>query len=214
MSKAYATRTSFVGPARDSNERTALAPLQCALTMNIPNLITLVRLAVIPVMAYFLLVGEYGIALIVFLGAAVSDLLDGLIARTFKLTSSLGATLDPIADKLAMFVATVLLAWQGLMPVWLAVAIVLRDVVILGGAIAYRAVLGHVEIAPTMLSKVNTFIEFTVLLIVMAAAADWIDTAGLLPVIFVVVFATVIASGGQYVWVWGRKAMQERQTSR
>ena len=177
--------------------------------MTIPNLITLVRLALVPVMAYFLLADEYGIALIVFLAAAVSDLLDGFIARHWNLTSSLGATLDPIADKLAMFTATVLLAYLGLLPLWLAVAIVLRDVVIIGGALAYRAAVGHIEITPTFLSKVNTFIEFTVLLVVMANAAGWIEVHGVLPVAFVIVFATVIASGTQYVWVWGRKAAQE-----
>ena len=179
--------------------------------MTIPNLITLIRLALVPVMGYFVIAGEYGIALIVFLAAALSDLLDGLIARGFDLTSTLGATLDPIADKLNMFVATVLLAWQGLIPLWLAVAIVLRDVLIVVGALVYRAVLGHIEITPTFLSKVNTFIEFTVLLVVMAAAAAWIDPGGIMSFVFAIVFVTVVASGAQYVWIWGRKAARERR---
>src|SRR5687768_2828247 len=124
--------------------------------VNVPNLITLVRLALVPVIAYLLWQGAYGIALIVFLGAAVSDFLDGVIARTFDQRSALGAALDPVADKLAMFVATVVLALQGLLPLWLAVAIVVRDIVIVAGVIAYRATVGPVEFAPTMLSKVNT----------------------------------------------------------
>ena len=177
--------------------------------MTIPNFITLVRLALVPVMGYFLVVGEYGIALIVFLAAAVSDLLDGFIARAFESTSRLGATLDPVADKLNMFVATVLLALAKLVPLWLAVAIVTRDVVIVAGALAYRAVLGHVEMEPTFLSKLNTFIEFGVLLVVMATAAGWFDMGAWLPVVFTIVFATVIVSGMQYVWIWGRKALQE-----
>src|SRR5687768_1845084 len=175
--------------------------------VNVPNLITLVRLALVPVIAYLLWRGEYGYALIVFLSAAISDFLDGVIARTFDQRSALGAALDPIADKLNMFVATVALAWQGLLPLWLAVAIVLRDIVIVSGALAYRAAIGKIEIAPTMLSKVNTFIEFGVLLTVMANAAMWIDAAGWLPAIFVLVFVTVVASGAQYVWVWGWKAL-------
>lgn len=177
--------------------------------LNIPNTITLVRLALVPVTGWLLWQGAYGLALIVFLSAAVSDFLDGVIARRFDLRSRLGATLDPIADKLNMFVATVLLAWQGLLPLWLAAAIVLRDVVIVGGALAYRVMVGHVEIAPTLLSKVNTFIEFGVLLVVMASAAGWIDVRPWLPSIFVLVFATVVASGFQYVWVWGRKALHD-----
>ena len=179
--------------------------------MSIPNLITLARLAVVPVMAWLLATEAYGAALLIFLAAAISDLLDGFIARKFNLASRLGAALDPIADKLAMFVATVMLALQGLVPVWLAVAIVLRDVVIVAGALAYRVTLGHIEITPTMLSKVNTVIEFTVLLVVMASAAGWIETERWLPAVFVAVLVTVIASGLQYVWVWGRKAALERR---
>lgn len=181
--------------------------------LNVPNAITLARLILIPVTAYFLTVGAYGVALIVFLVAAVTDLIDGFIARTFRLTSTLGATLDPIADKLNMFVATVLLAWQGLMPIWLAIAIVTRDIVIVGGALAYRLALGHVEMVPTKLSKVNTFIEFTALLLVMATAAEVIDIGPWLSTVFLFVLATVLASGAQYVWVWGRKAaLESRRT--
>jgi cardiolipin synthase len=178
---------------------------------NVPNAITLARLLLVPVMAYFLAVGAPGVALIVFLVAAVTDLIDGFIARTFGLSSTLGATLDPIADKLNMFVATVLLAWQGLVPLWLAIAIVTRDIVIVGGALAYRLALGHVEMAPTTLSKVNTFIEFSALLLVMATAAEVIDIGAWLPYVFLLVFATVLVSGAQYVWIWGRKAALERR---
>lgn len=177
--------------------------------INVPNVITLARLALVPVIAYLLWRGAYGPALIVFSSAALSDLLDGMIARRFDQRSALGAALDPVADKLSMFVATVVLAWQALLPLWLAAAIVLRDVVIVAGALAYRAAIGRVEIAPTMLSKVNTFIEFGVLLSVMASAAAWIDAAAWLEPLFVLVFATVVASGLQYVWVWGRKAARD-----
>lgn len=73
--------------------------------------------------------------------------------------------------------------------------------------LAYRLAVGRVEMAPTMLSKVNTFIEFTVLLLVMASAAEWFDIGAWLPAVFLLVFATILASGAQYVWVWGRKAV-------
>ena len=175
--------------------------------LNVPNAITVARLVLVPVMGYFLAAGAYGVALIVFMVAAFTDLIDGYIARAFRLVSTLGATLDPIADKLNMFVATVLLAWQGLIPIWLAAAIVARDVVIVGGVLAYRLAVGRVEMAPTMLSKVNTFIEFTVLLLAMASAAEWLDIGAWLQAVFLLVFATVLASGAQYVWVWGRKAV-------
>src|SRR5262249_41119299 len=105
---------------------------------NIPNAITVVRLALVPVVAWLLIAGAYGAALTVFLAAALTDLIDGYVARTFKLSSALGAVLDPIADKLNMLVATALLTWQGLVPIWLAVAIIGRDIVIVSGALAYR----------------------------------------------------------------------------
>jgi cardiolipin synthase len=177
--------------------------------LNIPNLLTLLRLALVPLVAYLLLRGEHGLALIVFFFAALTDLLDGWIARHFKQVSALGAALDPIADKLNMLVATVLLGWQGLLPLWLAIAIVLRDIVIVAGALAYRFTLGPIKIAPTMLSKVNTFVEFTMLLLVMASAARWIEIGRWLPAAFVCVFATVLASGVLYIWIWGWKAVRD-----
>src|SRR6266436_2463088 len=173
---------------------------------DVPNLITLFRLVLVPVMAYFAWFGEYAVALPIFLVAALTDLADGYIARHFKLVSKLGALLDPVADKLNMFVATVVLAWQSQIPIWLAVAIIGRDVVIVVGALGYRIARGHLDIKPTRLSKVNTAIEFAGLLVVMVAAAGWIDAAAWMPQLFVVVFITVMASGIQYVWCWGRMA--------
>jgi cardiolipin synthase len=178
---------------------------------HVPNVITLVRLALVPAMAYYLADEAYAIALSIFLVAALSDLADGYIARRFKLVSKFGATLDPIADKLNMLVATVLLALQLLLPIWLALAIVVRDVVIVLGALAYRLLRGRLDVAPTQLSKVNTFIEFTVLLLVMAGGAGWIETRPWMATVFLIVFITVIASGVQYVWVWGRKALAGRR---
>ena len=173
---------------------------------NVPNFITILRLALVPLLAWLLLEERYTGAVIVFGAAALSDGLDGYIARRYAIASTFGATLDPIADKLAMFTATVLLAWQQALPLWLAVAIVLRDVVIVAGAIAYRVLIGPLEMTPTKLSKINTPLEFAVLLFTMAAAAGWMRGGMWLDVMFVVVGVTVVLSGAQYVWVWGRRA--------
>jgi cardiolipin synthase len=180
---------------------------------NVPNVITVIRVLLIPVIAYLLVERRYGPALAVFMAAAFSDFADGAIARHYRLVSEFGARLDPIADKLTMFVATVLLAWQGWLPLWLAGAIVARDVVIAGGAIAYRLVVGHVQMEPTWLSKLNTALEFAALAGVLAHAAELIDASRWLPALLAVVFVTVIASGGQYVWVWGRKAAAARRSA-
>ena len=188
-----------------------LARLAGASMRNLPNLITLVRLGLVPVMAYFAWVGDYAIALPIFLIAALTDFADGYIARRFGLVSKLGALLDPVADKLSMFLATAVLAWQSEIPIWLAVAIIGRDVVIVVGAVLLRITRGRLDIKPTRLSKVNTAIEFAVLLLVMAAATGWIDAGAWMPPLFVVAFLTATASGIQYVWYGSRMAFAQRR---
>jgi cardiolipin synthase len=180
-------------------------------TFAVPNLLSIARLVLIPVVAWQLAAEAYEIALPLFLAAALTDLADGFIARRFRLTSRLGALLDPVADKLTMLVTTLVLAWQSLVPLWLAAAIIARDVVIAAGALAYRRLLGKVDIAPTLLSKLNTVVEFAMLLATMAAAAGWLPSSRWLEALFAFTLATVLASGAQYVWVWGRKALAERR---
>lgn len=178
---------------------------------HVPNLLTLMRLALVPAMAWWLAAGMFPAALALFLVSAATDLADGYIARRFGITSRLGAMLDPVADKLSMFAATVLLAWHGLLPLWLAIAIVARDVVIMAGAFAYRVVRGRLKIRPTWLSKVNTALEFAVLLLIMAFGAGWITGGTWLQAVFATVGVTVIASGAQYVWLGSRAAFGRRR---
>ena len=85
----------------------------------------------------------------------------------------------------------------------------MRDVVIVAGAFAYRAALGHIDIAPTWLSKINTVLEFALLAAIMAGRAGWIDTVPWITAAFAITGATVVGSGVQYVWMWGRKALRE-----
>ena len=176
----------------------------------LPNLITLLRLLLVPITAYCVATGAYATATIVFLVAALSDFADGYIARRFSIESRLGALLDPIADKLNMFVATALLAWEGLVPLWLGAAIIGRDIAIVLGAMAWRLARGELTVKPTYLSKANTVLEFAVLVLVMAVAAQWIASGVWLDTMFAIVLATVIASGAQYAWLWGRAAIATR----
>lgn len=171
---------------------------------NIPNLLTFARLVAVPIVAYCIISKYYAVAAIFFLLAALSDLADGYIARRFKLVSKLGALLDPVADKLNMFVATVALAWQGLLPLWLALAIVARDIAIVGGVLAYRASGRRLEMNPTRLSKLNTFLEFGVLLVVLLTAARFVEAPAWLAPLFLIVVASVVASAAQYTWLWLR----------
>ena len=179
---------------------------------HLPNIITLARIGLIPVVAYYLIEEAYRIALPIFMVAALSDFADGYIARRFKLASRLGAALDPIADKLNMLVATVLLAWQGLIPSGLRSRRGARHRHRLRCARLSNGARPTSDISPTRLSKLNTFIEFTVLMLVMAAAASWVNAGAWMPRLFLIVFGTVVASGAQYVWLWGRKALADRRS--
>jgi len=174
--------------------------------LNVPNVITVARILLVPWIAWFTHEREYGSALWLFMAAAASDLVDGLIARRFNLRTRFGAIADPLADKMAMLTVTLLLAWQGWLPWWLAAAIVARDVVIVGGALAYHVLVGQLEIAPTWLSKFNTVLEFALLATLLATGAGYVDGEPWLPALMWVVLATVAGSGAQYVWIWGSRA--------
>lgn len=178
---------------------------------HLPNLITAVRFLLIPVLVLLLVDQRYVPAFAVFIVSAISDLADGLIARHWNLRTRLGAIADPLADKLTMLAVTVVLASQALIPVWLAAAIVVRDLVIMGGAVAFHFVVGRVEMAPSWLSKFNTVLEFSVLAALLADAAQAIEVTALLPPLFLLVTATIVGSGIHYVWVWGRRAWQHRR---
>ncbi|KAB2933790.1 MAG: CDP-alcohol phosphatidyltransferase family protein [Rhodocyclaceae bacterium] len=182
-------------------------PAQAALVLTLPNLITVARVLLIPVVAFLLLDHDYKLAFAVFVAAALGDWLDGFLARRLNQMSQLGAVLDPIADKMTMMIVAILLAAQEMLPIWLAVVIVMRDAIIVAGAVAYRFVVGHIEMAPTRLSKANTFLEFGVLALVMARAGRLIETGAWLIPLFVLLFASVLVSGAHYVWVWRRKAL-------
>lgn len=177
--------------------------------LTLPNLITVVRVLLIPVVAFLLLDHDYRLAFTVFLVAALGDWADGYLARRLNQVSPLGAVLDPIADKMTMMIVALVLAAQEMLPVWLAVVIVLRDALIVAGAVAYRFVVGHIEMAPTRLSKANTFLEFGVLALVMAQAGKLVAPEPWLTPLFWLLFVSVLVSGGHYVWVWHRKALAE-----
>jgi cardiolipin synthase len=166
----------------------------------------------VPVLVLLLLQRRYEAACAVFVISALSDLADGMLARRWNVRTRLGAIADPAADKLTMLATTLALANEHLLPVWLAVAIVARDLVIVVGAIAYRYLIGRVEMTPSWLSKGNTVLEFVTLSAVLADAAGVIEIP-MQQQLFAVLLVTIIASGAHYVWVWGRRALTARRTA-
>lgn len=181
---------------------------------NLPNVITMLRLAAVPVVAWLILEQKWAAACWLFLAAAVSDGIDGFLARWLKQMTPLGAALDTVADKALGMVTLVMLTLEEAIPMWVTLAILLRDTVIVLGALSYRGLAGHLEIHPTWLGKTHMFAEFTLLALVLGVMAEVLVLEAWLQPLFVAVFAIAVASGIQYVWIWSAKARRERQAGR
>jgi cardiolipin synthase len=177
---------------------------------HLPNAITVLRAALIPLQAWLLVQGDYAAAFLLFVASGLSDLADGWIARRFDLRTRFGAVADPLADKLTMLTVAVLLAMQGWLPWWFTLLVVGRDLVIVAGATVYHFAIGEVEMAPSWISKLNTALEFIFLAGVLALAAGHLGDGPWRPALLYVTAATIVASGASYVVVWSRKAMRGR----
>ena len=181
---------------------------------NLPNVISMLRLVAVPVVAWLILQQRWEAACWLFLAAAVSDGIDGLLARWLNQMTQLGATLDTIADKALGVVVLVLLTQAGAIPLWVTLAILLRDSIIVLGALSYRGMAGHLEIHPTWLGKTHIFAEFSLLALVLGGLAGLLAMDDWRLPLFVVVFVIAVASGVQYVWIWSAKARREREAGR
>jgi cardiolipin synthase len=178
-------------------------------SLNIPNILTTLRVLAAPLLAYSLLRGQFEFAFYLFILAAVTDALDGWIARHFDLMTYYGAVMDPLADKLITLVCVVLLTYLGIVPLWLTLAMVVRDTVIVAGAFAYHRLFGEVEIHPTWLGKLHTALAFGLFTTVLANSALLIDVSEWLRLLFMLVLGSTLASMVQYVVLWARKAVKE-----
>jgi cardiolipin synthase len=184
---------------------------------HIPNLICLVRLALIWPIATALYGGRYGVVLALLMLAAISDGLDGYLAKRFNWISDLGKVLDPAADKLLLVTVFVESTWLGLVPWWVTAAAVARDVMIALGALVYRVWFGPVRGRPTIISKINTAAQLLYLASVMLGAAIGFPPYGVLRALALTVFVTIVLSGLNYVHAFTRRAwakVVERQTDR
>lgn len=177
---------------------------------DLPNLISILRLLLILPVVLMLLDENYAMALTLFAVAGVSDGLDGYLAKHYGWVSRLGSILDPLADKLLLVSTYLALGYLGQMPVWLVTGVVVRDALIFAGAVAYHLFIGKFDLMPTMLSKINTFVQIGLVLIVMLSVGllpipEWFTTT-----MIYVVMATTVLSGIDYVWTWGQQAMRAR----
>jgi cardiolipin synthase len=173
---------------------------------DIPNLITVLRILLVAPIAWALLVHRFELALALFFVAGFSDGLDGFLAKHYGWTSRLGALLDPLADKALLVASYAALAWVGLLPVWLLVLVVARDVVIVAGAIAYNFRIERLEAQPTLISKLNTLLQILlVLLVIVQQVFPRVDAVWVQVLVYAVT-VSVVWSGLDYVVTWSRRA--------
>ena len=172
----------------------------------LPNAISLLRIALAAPILALILRGEYGWALALFFVAGFSDGLDGYLAVRFNWRTRLGGLLDPAADKLLITGLFVTLAWTGDIPVWLAAIVILRDAVIVAGAIAYHVAVRPVPGEPTRISKLNTALQMLFVLFVLSRAGfAWPDEIAI-TILGAATLVTVVVSGVDYVISWSRRA--------
>jgi cardiolipin synthase (CMP-forming) len=173
---------------------------------HLPNLICLVRLALIWPVAAALERGADLRALVLFMAAAASDGLDGYLAKRYGWTSELGKFLDPLADKLLLVTVFVESAWLGLVPWWLTAAVVARDVMIGLGALVFRLWFGPLRGRPTLVSKLNTATQLVYVALVLFGAATGLAPHEILAAGAWLTLATTVASGLHYLQSFTRRA--------
>jgi cardiolipin synthase (CMP-forming) len=166
---------------------------------HLPNIICLIRIALIAPLILAMLAGRQTQILVLFTVAAVSDGLDGFLAKRFNWTSDLGRFLDPAADKLLLLAVFITAAWLDIAPWWVAAVAITRDVTIAAGALIFRMWFGPLHGHPTAISKVNTAVQMGYLLAVVLASASGFPPRALLDVLAVLVVLTTLVSGADYV---------------
>ena len=172
--------------------------------LNIPNFITLGRVILVPVIFYLLVSNETKAAFFVFVLAGVSDGIDGYLAKRFGWETELGAYLDPMADKLLLVSMFVALGVQGLLPVWLAIAVVSRDILIVLGVVLAWVLGQPVPIQPLLISKINTAAQIVLAATILADEGFALSQGQLRNVLVWITGALTLASLAAYTSAWIR----------
>lgn len=172
----------------------------------LPNAVSLLRIALVAPILLLILNGSFGWALALFFVAGFSDGIDGYLAKRFDWHTRLGALLDPVADKLLVAGTFITLAFTQHIPVWLAVVVMLRDVIIVVGAATYNFIVEPVQGEPSKISKLNTLLQLLFLLFVLSRAGfGWPDKIAI-TVLGAAILITVVVSGVDYVLSWSKRA--------
>lgn len=139
--------------------------------MTIPNLISVFRLLSVPLIVWLITIQQYSLAFWLFLLAGVSDGVDGFIAKHFDQATELGAHLDPLADKVMLVAVFLALGIQGLLPLWLVILVISRDLLIIGAVILTWILHQPIPMKPLMVSKANTVAQIILICLIMGSMA-------------------------------------------
>jgi cardiolipin synthase len=172
--------------------------------LSIPNLITLARILLVPVLVWAITSGEMRLAFLLFVAAGISDAVDGFLAKRFGMASDLGAYLDPLADKALIVSIYVSLGIAGAIPAWLVILVVSRDLMIVAAVMLSWLVGRPVEIKPLRVSKLNTVAQIMFAALVLAALAFGFNAEPFLTLTMAVVAILTLLSIGFYLAEWVR----------
>jgi cardiolipin synthase len=175
-----------------------------AYSLTIPNFITIARLLGVPLIVWLMIADRFAEATLLFVIAGLSDAADGFIAKRFKATSVLGAYLDPVADKALLVSVFVTLGFKGVLPAWLIVLVVSRDLFIIGGVILSYMLANPMAVRPLMVSKLNTAAQILLIALVLADQTLIEVFQPILSATGVAVAGLTVASATAYLIEWVR----------
>jgi cardiolipin synthase len=170
--------------------------------MNIPNFITILRTLLVPITVWLLISEDFLAAFLVFILAGISDGVDGYLARRLNLQSELGAYLDPLADKALLVSVYSTLGIIKILPAWLVLTVITRDILIIGGVLLAWLVDRPFSMKPLMISKLNTVVQIAFAGIVLALLNVDIEARTFLQMGALLVAAFTILSGAYYIRDW------------
>ena len=176
--------------------------------LNVPNMLTLARIIMTPVIVYMVLSGEAWLALALMVVAGITDMLDGAIARYFNMRTTVGAYLDPLADKILLISLFITLFIVEQVPLFVFLAIIFRDLIIVLGAVTYEIVTRRLTMQPSFISKATTFIQIVYVALLLLNMAIIIP-AILLKIAMWLTFLLTCASGLHYLISWTNKAAKQ-----
>jgi len=180
--------------------------------LNLPNLITLGRLLLVPLAIWLILETHYGAAFWVFVAAGLSDGLDGFIAKRFNRRTRLGALLDPVADKTLLVSVYLALGWTGALAGWIVILVVFRDAMIIGGFLVIQTTAAPKRFDPLSISKLNTLAQIGLVGFVLAQRGVDVAALWLEPYLTAAVAATTVLSGFSYLVRWARILSRAEET--